>query len=316
MLKEFIAYLIYNVINLDRGSRLSDVLEFFTYDTIKIFSLLTIIIFIVSIIRSYFPPERTKKILSYKNLFIGNISAALLGIVTPFCSCSAVPLFIGFIEAGVPLGVTISFLISSPMVNEVAVVLLFGLFGWEITAIYVSTGLLVSIFGGFVLGKFKLEKWVEEYVYKLHIEQGHEIIKQTFRERLQYAKGNTTDILKRVWLFIIIAIGIGGFIHGYVPQDFLVKYAGPRNPFAVPVAVLLGIPLYSNAAGMIPIVYALMEKGLSMGTVLAFMMAVTALSFPEMIILRKVLKVPLLAVFAGIITVTIMLVGYLFNAIL
>jgi uncharacterized membrane protein YraQ (UPF0718 family) len=316
MLKELSAYLVYNVINLDRGSRLSDVLEFFTYDTIKIFSLLTIIIFIVSIIRSYFPPERTKKILSYKNLFIGNISAALLGIVTPFCSCSAVPLFIGFIEAGVPLGVTISFLISSPMVNEVAVVLLFGLFGWKITAIYVSTGLLVSIFGGFVLGKFKLEKWVEEYVYKLHIEQGHEIIKQTFRERLQYAKGNTTDILKRVWLFIIIAIGIGGFIHGYVPQDFLVKYAGPRNPFAVPVAVLLGVPLYSNAAGMIPIVYALMEKGLSMGTVLAFMMAVTALSFPEMIILRKVLKVPLLAVFVGIITVTIMLVGYLFNAIL
>ncbi len=316
MLKEFTAYLIYNVINLDRGSRLSDVLEFFIYDTIKIFALLSIIIFIVSIIRSYFPPERTKKILSYKNLFIGNISAALLGIVTPFCSCSAVPLFIGFIEAGVPLGVTISFLISSPMVNEVAVVLLWGLFGWKITAIYVSTGLLVAIFGGFVIGKLKLEKWVEEYVYKLHIEQVHEIIKQTFKERLQYAKGNTTDILKRVWLFIIIAIGIGGFMHGYVPQDFLVQYAGPQNPFAVPLAVLLGVPLYSNAAGMIPIVYVLMEKGLSMGTVLAFMMAVTALSFPEMIILRKVLKVPLLAVFVGIITVTIILVGYLFNAIL
>ena len=316
MLKEFTAYLIYNVINLDRGSRFSDVLEFFIYDTIKIFALLSIIIFIVSIIRSYFPPERTKKILSYKNLFIGNISAALLGIVTPFCSCSAVPLFIGFIEAGVPLGVTISFLISSPMVNEVAVVLLLGLFGWKITAIYVSTGLLVAIFGGFVIGKLKLEKWVEEYVYKLHIEQVHEIIKQTFKERLQYAKGNTTDILKRVWLFIIIAIGIGGFMHGYVPQDFLVQYAGPQNPFAVPLAVLLGVPLYSNAAGMIPIVYVLMEKGLSMGTVLAFMMAVTALSLPEIIILRKVLKVPLLAVFVGIITVTIILVGYLFNAIL
>jgi uncharacterized membrane protein YraQ (UPF0718 family) len=227
-----------------------------------------------------------------------------------------VPLFIGFIEAGVPLGVTISFLISSPMVNEVAVVLLLGLFGWKITAIYVSTGLLVAIFGGFVIGKLKLEKWVEEYVYKLHIEQVHEIIKQTFKERLQYAKGNTTDILKRVWLFIIIAIGIGGFMHGYVPQDFLVQYAGPQNPFAVPLAVLLGVPLYSNAAGMIPIVYVLMEKGLSMGTVLAFMMAVTALSLPEIIILRKVLKVPLLAVFVGIMTVTIILVGYLFNAIL
>jgi len=316
MLKQFVAYLIFDLMNLDRSSRLSNVLDFFVYETIKIFVLLTIIIFVVSIIRSYFPPERTKKILSHKKLFIGNISAALLGIVTPFCSCSAVPLFIGFIEAGVPLGVTISFLISSPMVNEVAVVLLWGLFGWKITAIYISTGLLVAIFGGFVIGKLRLEKWVEEYVYKLRVEQGHEIIKQIFKDRLQYAQDNTKDILKRVWLFILIAIGIGGFIHGYVPQDFLVQYAGPRNPFAVPVAVLLGVPLYSNAAGMIPIVYALMEKGLSMGTVLAFMMAVTALSFPEMIILRKVLKVPLLAVFVGIMTVTIILVGYLFNAIL
>ena len=316
MLKELSAFLIYNVLNLDRSSRLSDVLDFFVYETIKIFILLTIIIFVVSIIRSYFPPERTKKILSHKKLFMGNISAALLGIVTPFCSCSAVPLFIGFIEAGVPLGVTISFLISSPMVNEVAVVLLWGLFGWKITAIYISTGLLVAIFGGFVIGKLRLEKWVEEYVYKIHIEQRHEIIKQTFKDRLQYAKGNTTDIVKRVWLFILIAIGIGGFIHGYVPQDFLVQYAGPQNPFAVPVAVLLGVPLYSNAAGMIPIVYALMEKGLSMGTVLAFMMAVTALSLPEIIILRKVLKIPLLGVFVGIMTATIIAVGYLFNAIL
>jgi len=316
MLKDFSAYLIYNVMNLDRSSRLSDVLDFFVYETIKIFILLTIIIFVVSIIRSYFPPERTKKILSHKKLFMGNISAALLGIVTPFCSCSAVPLFIGFIEAGVPLGVTISFLISSPMVNEVAVVLLWGLFGWKITAIYISTGLLVAIFGGVVIGKLRLEKWVEEYVYKIHIEQRHEIIKQTFKDRLQYAKENTTDIVKRVWLFILIAIGIGGFIHGYVPQDFLVQYAGPQNPFAVPVAVLLGVPLYSNAAGIIPIVYALMEKGLSMGTVLAFMMAVTALSLPEIIILRKVLKIPLLGVFVGIMTATIIAVGYLFNAIL
>jgi len=316
MLKDFSAYLIYNVMNLDRSSRLSDVLDFFVYETIKIFILLTIIIFVVSIIRSYFPPERTKKILSHKKLFMGNISAALLGIVTPFCSCSAVPLFIGFIEAGVPLGVTISFLISSPMVNEVAVVLLWGLFGWKITAIYISTGLLVAIFGGVVIGKLRLEKWVEEYVFKIHIEQRHEIIKQTFKDRLQYAKENTTDIVKRVWLFILIAIGIGGFIHGYVPQDFLVQYAGPQNPFAVPVAVLLGVPLYSNAAGIIPIVYALMEKGLSMGTVLAFMMAVTALSLPEIIILRKVLKIPLLGVFVGIMTATIIAVGYLFNAIL
>ncbi len=316
MLKAFASYITYGLLNLDHGSKAGDVLSFFIYDTLKIFLLLTVIIFAVSVIRSYFPPEKTKKILAHKKEFIGNILAALLGIVTPFCSCSAVPLFIGFVEAGVPLGVTFSFLISSPMVNEVAVVLLWGLFGWKIAAIYLGTGLMVAILAGFIIGKLKLEKWVEEYVYKIKTGQGQEIFSQTFRERLQYAKWNTADILKRVWMFVILAIGIGGFIHGYVPQDFLVKYAGPQNPFAVPVAVALGVPLYSNAAGVIPIVYALMEKGLSTGTVLAFMMAVTALSLPEMIILRKVLKMPLLAVFAGIMTVTITAVGYIFNAIL
>jgi uncharacterized membrane protein YraQ (UPF0718 family) len=316
MLKELASYITYNLIRLEQGSRLGDAIEFFIYDTIKIFLLLSVIIFIVSIIRSFFPPEKTRKILSHKKEFIGNILAALLGIVTPFCSCSAVPLFIGFVEAGVPLGVTFSFLISSPMVNEVAVVLLWGFFGWKITAIYIGTGLLVAIFGGFIIGKLKLEKWVEEYVYKFKTGQTIEIENKTFRERLEYARWNTMDILKRVWLFIVIAIGIGGFIHGYVPEDFLLHYAGRDNPFAVPVAVALGVPLYSNAAGVLPIVYALMEKGLSTGTVLAFMMAVTALSLPEMIILRKVLKVQLLAVFVGIMTVTIMAVGYMFNAIL
>jgi len=316
MLKAFASYITYDLLKLDHGSMLGDAVEFFFYDTIKIFLLLTVIIFIVSVIRSYFPPEKTKRILSHKKEFIGNILAALLGIVTPFCSCSAVPLFIGFVEAGVPLGVTFSFLISSPMVNEVAVVLLWGLFGWKIAAIYMGTGLLVAIFAGIIIGKLKLEKWVEEYVYKIKTAQGQEVFNQTFKERLQYAKWNSTDILKRVWLFVILAIGIGGFIHGYVPQDFLVRYAGIGNPFAVPMAVALGVPLYSNAAGVIPIVYALMEKGMSMGTVLAFMMAVTALSLPEMIILRKVLKIPLLAVFVGIMAVTITAVGYLFNAIL
>ncbi|MEW6118411.1 MAG: permease [Nitrospirota bacterium] len=316
MLKTFAEYVTYHIINLEHGSRLAGAVDFFIYDTIKIFLLLSVIIFIVSVIRSYFPPERTKKILSHKKEFIGNILAALLGVVTPFCSCSAVPLFIGFIEAGVPLGVTFSFLISSPMVNEVAIVLLFGLFGWKVAAIYMGAGLLVAIIGGFIIGKLKLEKWVEDYVYKIKTGQGQDIIKQAFRDRLQYAKWNTADILKKVWPYIIVAIGIGGFIHGYVPQDFLVRYAGPQNPFAVPVAVALGVPLYSNAAGIIPIVYALMEKGLSAGTVLAFMMAVTALSLPEMIILRKVLKVQMLGVFVGIMTVTIIAVGYLFNAIL
>ncbi len=316
MLKELSSYITYNLLGLDPGSRIAGAAEFFIYDTVKIFLLLTVIIFAVSTIRSYFPPEKTKRILSHKKELIGNILAALLGVVTPFCSCSAVPLFIGFVEAGVPLGVTFSFLISSPMVNEVAVVLLWGLFGWKIAAIYMGTGLLVAILAGFIIGKLKLEKWVEEYVYKIKTGQGQEVFRQPFRERLQYARWNTVDILKRVWLFVVLAIGVGGFIHGYVPQNFLVHYAGNGNPLAVPIAVALGVPLYSNAAGVIPIVYALMEKGLSMGTVLAFMMAVTALSLPEMIILRKVLKAPLLAVFAGIMTVTITAVGYLFNWIL
>jgi hypothetical protein len=316
LLKKFAAYITYDLLSLSKDSRIADALNFFIYDTIKIFLLLSVIIFAISVIRSYFPPEKTKRILSHKKEFIGNILAALLGIVTPFCSCSAVPLFIGFVEAGVPLGVTFSFLISSPMVNEVAIVLLWGLFGWKITAIYIGTGLLVAILGGLIIGKLKLEKWIEEYVFKIQIGQGQEAARPTFRERLEGARWNTADILKKVWLYVIIAIGIGGFIHGYVPQDFLSHYAGKGNPFAVPVAVALGVPLYSNAAGVIPIVYALMEKGMSMGTVLAFMMAVTALSLPEMIILRKVLKMPLLIVFVGIMTVTITAVGYLFNVIL
>ncbi|MGC8979187.1 permease [Caldisericum sp.] len=316
MLKEFASYIVYDLIKLEHGSRLADALEFFIYDTIKIFLLLSVIIFVISIIRSYFPPEKTRKILSHKKEFMGNILAALLGVVTPFCSCSAVPLFIGFVEAGVPLGVTISFLISSPMVNEVAVVLLLGLFGWKITAVYIGTGLLVAILGGFIIGKLKLKKWVEEYVYKFKTGQTMEIKYKSFKERLEYARWNTVDILKRVWFYIIIAIGIGGFIHGYVPDDFLAQYASKGNPFAVPIAVALGVPLYSNAAGVLPVVYALMEKGMSIGTALAFMMAVTALSLPEMIILRKVLKIQLLAVFVLIMTVTIMAVGYMFNAIL
>ena len=316
MLKSIASYITFDLLNLEQGSRFGAALEFFIYDSIKIFLLLSVIIFVISVIRSYFPPEKTRRILSHKKEFIGNILAALLGMVTPFCSCSAVPLFIGFVEAGVPLGVTFSFLISSPMVNEVAVILLWGMFGWKIAAIYMGTGLLVAFFGGLVIGKLKLEEWVEGYVYQFRSGQAQEMKKQAFRERLEYARENTADIIRKVWLFIIIAIGIGGFIHGYVPQDFLVHYAGRGNPFAVPIAVAVGVPLYSNAAGVIPIVYALMEKGLSIGTVLAFMMAVTALSLPEMIILRKVLKIPLLAVFVGIMAVTITAVGYVFNALL
>jgi uncharacterized protein len=317
VLNDFARLIVYSLLGMRHGTRSAGALEFFIYDTIKIFLLLSVIIFGVSVIRSYFPPERTKRILSHKREFIGNILAALLGIVTPFCSCSAVPLFIGFVEAGVPLGVTFSFLISSPMVNEVAVVLLWGLFGWKIAMIYMGAGLSVAIVAGFVIGKLKLEKWVEGYVYKIQsLGTGINTVKQTFKDRFVYARANTIEILQKVWLYVIVAIGIGGFIHGYAPDDFLARYAGNDNAFAVPLAVAIGVPLYSNAAGVIPIVYALMEKGMSMGTVLAFMMAVTALSLPEMIILRKVLKIKLLAVFVGIMTVTIIGVGYLFNAIL
>jgi uncharacterized membrane protein YraQ (UPF0718 family) len=317
MLREFAQLVVYSLFGMQQGTRLADALEFFIYDVIKIFLLLSVIIFIVSIVRSYFPPEKTKRILSHKREFIGNILAALLGIVTPFCSCSAVPLFIGFVEAGVPLGVTFSFLISSPMVNEVAVVLLWGLFGWKIAVIYMSAGLLVAMLAGYGIGRLKLEKWVEEYVYQIRsMGAALNTVKQTFKDRLHYGRANTAEILQKVWAYVLVAIGIGGFIHGYAPDDFLARYAGNGNPFAVPLAVAIGVPLYSNAAGVIPIVYALMEKGMSMGTILAFMMAVTALSLPEMIILRKVLKIKLLAVFVGIMAVTIISVGYLFNAIL
>jgi uncharacterized membrane protein YraQ (UPF0718 family) len=315
MLKEFSSYITFTLLGLTQKSPLGSAVEFFIYDTIKIFILLTVIIYTVSIIRSFFPPERTRAILSHKKEFIGNIIAALLGIVTPFCSCSAVPLFIGFVESGVPLGVTFSFLISSPMVNEVAVVLLYGMFGWKVAGIYMATGLFVAIIAGFIIGRLKLEKWVEDYVFTIQTDQAQPV-GMTWNDRFNYAKWTTKDILKKIWLYVVIAIAIGGFIHGYVPEDFLVKYAGPQNPFAVPIAVMLGVPLYANAAGVIPIVYALMNKGLALGTVLAFMMAVTALSLPEMIILRRVLKMPLLAIFVSIMTITIIAVGYLFNALL
>ncbi|MBC9784022.1 permease [Heliobacterium chlorum] len=307
--------IVYRWMSLSPGEHLTEALHFFIYDVQKILFLLAVIIYGVSFIRSFFPPERTKKILSHKREFIGNIVAALLGVVTPFCSCSAVPMFIGFVESGVPLGVTFSFLIASPMVNEVALVLLFGLFGWKIAAIYMGTGLAVAVAGGMMIGRAKMEDQVADYVYQIKMPEV-EIAALSWRQRHDYAWQYTQDIVKKVWIYVIVAIGIGGLIHGYAPEDFLVRYAGRDNLFAVPLAVLIGIPLYSNAAGTIPIVHALMEKGMAIGTVLAFMMAVTALSFPEIIILKQVLKPKLIGLFVGINAVTITFVGYLFNAIL
>jgi len=315
VLKQFADYITYTLLKLEPTSHLGDALNFFIYDTLKIFLLLTTIVYAVAIIRAYFPPEKTKRILSQKREYLGNTMAALLGIVTPFCSCSAVPLFIGFVEAGVPLGVTFSFLISSPMVNEIALIMLWGLFGWKIALIYTGTGVVLAIVSGIVIGKLKMEKYVQDYVWQ--IKAGDGVIMQTsFREKLVFARDYTKDLLKRIWPYVIIGIALGGIVHGYIPTDFVVKYAGRDNPFAVLVAVLIGIPLYSNAAGMIPVVQALVGKGMAMGTVLAFMMSVTAISFPEAVILKNVLKMRLIYTFFGIVTVGIIIVGYLFNAIL
>jgi len=315
MLKSLADLIVYRWMGIAPSTTLGDALDFFFYDTMKIFLLLVTIIFVVAIIRSYFPPERARKLLSNKREYVGNLLAALLGIVTPFCSCSAVPLFIGFLESGLPLGVTFSFLISSPTVNEVALVMLWGLFGWKIALIYVSTGVSIAFFSGIVMGKMKLEHLVEEYVYQIKMGES-EIAEPSWWERVGYAKDYTIDILKRVWPYVLVGIGVGAWIHGYAPIDFIVKYAGPNNPFAVIIAVLIAIPLYSNAAGTIPIVQALVEKGMPLGTALAFMMAVVAISTPEMIILRKVIKPKLIAIFTGVVSISIIIIGYLFNMIL
>jgi uncharacterized membrane protein YraQ (UPF0718 family) len=315
MWQSLVDRLVYDAIGLSRSSALGSALDFFIYDTAKIFFLLVVIIFAISLLRSFFPPEKTKRVLEKVPVFIGNILAALLGIVTPFCSCSAVPLFIGFIEAGVPLGVTFSFLVSAPMVNEVALIMLWGLFGWKIALLYIASGIVVAIASGYVIGKMKLEKWVEEYVYKIH--SGVGIVEAlTWKDRLLYAWGYVGEIVGKVWPYVLVGIAIGGFMHGYAPADFLVKYAGPGVWYAVPLAVLIGVPLYSNAAGVIPIVKVLMEKGMAIGTSLSFMMAVTALSLPEAILLRKVLKPKLLAIYFGIVALGIMITGFLFNAII
>lgn len=312
----FANWLTYTVFGLVPNTLSAGAINFFIFDTIKIFILLSVIIFLVSIIRSYLPPEKIRTILSHKNNHAGNIIASVLGIITPFCSCSAIPLFLGFVQAGVPLGVTFSFLVASPMINEVALVLLVGLFGWKIALIYIFSGLLIAIFSGIVIGYMKVESLVEPFVYQNTIKGNVDLPKMSRKERIDYARDYTWDILKKVWPYVLFGIGVGAWIHGYVPADFLAKYAGADKWYAVPLAVVVGIPLYSNAAGVIPLVSALTEKGVAMGTTLAFMMAVTALSLPEFMILKKVMKTKLIIIFASIIGAGIILTGYLFNAIL
>ncbi|KKS41901.1 MAG: Permease family protein [Candidatus Kuenenbacteria bacterium GW2011_GWA2_42_15] len=296
-----------------KNSIFGEALIFFITDSIKIAILLVAIIFFVSFLRSYLPPEKVKKVLANRFEFVGNILAAMIGIVTPFCSCSAVPLFIGFVESGVPLGVTFSYLVSAPMVNEVAAVLLLGLFGWKIALIYVVSGVVIAVVTGVIIGKFKLEGWVEDYVWK--IKAGSTAVEDTkiLAQRIKEARQYTFNLFKNIYPYVLLGVLLGAFIHGYAPENFLASLAGKGNIFAVPLAVLIGVPLYSNAAGTIPIVKALIEKGLPLGTALAFMMAITALSLPEMIILRKVLKPKLLSVYIAILTVGVIFTGYLFN---
>jgi hypothetical protein len=315
LLQQFADWLTYAVLGLAQNSPLASSVNFFVYDSLKVTLMLAVIVFAVAIVRTYITPQKVKKWVAGRTEGVGNVLAAILGIPTPFCSCSAVPLFIGFVESGVPLGVTFSFLIASPLINEIAAAMLLAMFGWEIAALYIISGLIIAILAGVIIGRLHLEGEVEEFVYKCKL---HDLAEKemTWNDRLMFAKSESKDITLRVLPYILLGIAIGAVIHGYAPADFLANIAGPDNPLAVPIAVLIGIPLYANAAGMIPIMEVLTAKGMAMGTALAFMMAVIGLSLPEMIILRKVLKIKLLAIFAGILFVAFTLTGYLFNAVL
>ena len=316
---EWFAALLLQVAGMSRESRLGEAFSFFIYEVPKVLLLLTGVVFVMGVVHTFVSPERTRAMLSGRRTGVGNVMAACLGIVTPFCSCSAVPLFIGFLQAGVPLGVTFSFLIAAPMINEVALALLFGMFGWRVALLYMGMGLLIAIFAGLVIGKLRMERYLEDWVQKL---QEHTIAAEADGEvmswplRLSEGGRHVREIVGKVWLYIVLGVGLGAGIHGYVPENFMASLMGKSVWWSVPVAVLIGVPMYSNAAGILPVVQALLGKGAALGTVMAFMMSVIALSAPEMIILRKVLKPQLIAVFAGVVAVGIMVVGYVFNLVL
>ena len=314
-LQSIASWLTYSLFDLSKDSHLASALEFFLFEVPKVLMLLVIVVFVVGIIRTFFTPERTRRILAGKREYLGNVLGALLGIVTPFCSCSAVPLFIGFVESGVPLGVTFSYLIAAPMINEVAVVLLFAMFGFKVTAIYIGSGLLIAIGAGFVIGCLGLERFVEPWVYEVKVGDAEGDTGLSLKDRLKAGAVAVKEIVGKVWLYVIAGIAIGAGIHGYVPTGLMASFMGRDTWWSVLAAVILGVPMYSNAAGIVPIVQALIEKGASLGTALAFMMAVIALSLPEAVILRKVLKLQLLAVFFGVVAVGIIFVGYLFNSV-
>jgi len=308
-------WLSFEVIGLAPASRLGQSVAFFLYDAPKVLLLLTLIVFLVGMVRSFFTPERTRAILAGKRESAGNVLAALLGVVTPFCSCSAVPLFLGFVEVGIPLGVTLSFLVSAPMVNEVALVLLFGLFGWKVAALYLATGLAIAILSGFVLGRLKLERHVEPWVYQsMRAGAALEGERLGFAGRVEKGREAVREVVGKVWPWVLGGIAVGAGVHGYVPEGLLASFMGRSAWWSVPAAVLIGVPLYSSAAGIIPVVESLLGKGAALGTVLAFMMSVIGLSLPELVILRKVLRPPLIAAFVGVVATGILLVGWLFNA--
>jgi len=315
-LAPFAAWFTYSICGLTKGTHLGAAVEFFVFESPKVLLLLTLVVFVLGIVRSFFTPERTRRILSGRRESTGNVLAALLGIVTPFCSCSAVPLFIGFVTTGVPLGVTFSFLVSSPMVNEVALVLLFGLFGWKVAAIYLTTGLIIAIVSGWIIGRLRMEKHVEDWVFETKTGDAAETETPDWPARIRLGLDAVKDIVGRVWIYVLIGIGSGAGIHGYIPENFMASIMGKGAWWSVPLAVLMGVPMYSNAAGIIPVVQALLGKGAALGTVQAFMMSVIALSLPEAIILRKVLKPRLIATFFGVVALGILLVGYLFNFLL
>jgi uncharacterized membrane protein YraQ (UPF0718 family) len=310
-------FLAFDLAGLAPESRAGSALQFFLYDTPKVLMLLTLIVYGVGVLRSFFTPERTRAILAGKRESVGNVLAALLGIVTQFCSCSAVPLFIGFVTAGVPLGVTFSFLIAAPMVNEIALVLLYGLLGWKVAALYLGTGLLIAMVAGFVIGRLRLEHHIEDWVREMHTSASQvPDIKLTWSQRFGHGKDAVREIVGKVWLYVVLGIAVGAGIHGYVPEGFMASIMGKSAWWSVPVAVVIGIPMYSNAAGIVPVIQALLGKGAALGTVLAFMMSVIALSLPEMVILRKVLKPRLIGTFIAVVGCGILLVGYLFNLII
>jgi hypothetical protein len=316
-LEPFAKWVTYSVLSIPAGRHLASAVEFFIYEAPKVLMLLLAVVFGVGIVRSFFTPEHTRRVLAGRRESVGNVLAALLGTVTPFCSCSAVPLFIGFVTTGVPLGVTFSFLVSAPMVNEVALVMLLGLLGWKVAALYLATGLVIAIVAGWTIGRLRLERFVEPWVFQTHGGTGQDgDAALSWADRLRAGREAVVDIVGRVWPWVLAGIAVGAGIHGYVPEQFLAGVMGKGAWWAVPLAVVMGIPMYSNAAGIIPIVQALLGKGAALGTVLAFMMAVIGLSLPETIILRKVLRPQLIAVFIGVVGTGIMVVGYLFNAVL